>query len=204
MADPNMIFLRSLTRRCLRYLLAFCFVCSVAGADEQWTHPFTPDQHTVVLYHFDEGQGNKTRDALGDQELTLRAKRALWGKRTGFGATARFERRADDANVFVGPVNNDKIHLRSCTRAWTIEAWVRFTGSGGQDDGHTYANIAGTDDEGFGLPLGFRGGWNFALWNRPSLMDGLTPTARFIGSLARKDPNQDTSGLLFPQKSSSA
>ena len=200
MADPNMIFLRSLTRRCLRYLLAFCFVCSVAGADEQWTHPFTPDQHTVVLYHFDEGQGNETRDALGDQELTLRAKRALWGKRTGFGATARFERRADDANVFVGPVNNDKIHLRSCTRAWTIEAWVRFTGSGGQDDGHTYANIAGTDDEGFGLPLGFRGGWNFALWNRPSLMDGLTPTARFIGSLARKDPNQDTSGLLFPHQ----
>ena len=192
--------MRSLSDCCFRYLLAVCFVSSVGGADEEWRHPFTPDEHTVVLYHFDEGSGNETRDALGDQELTLRAKRALWGKRTGFGSTARFERRPDDANVLVGPVNNDKLHLRSCTRAWTIEAWVRFAGPDGQDDGHTYVNIAGTDDEGFGLPLGFRGGWNFALWNRPSLMDGLTPTARFIGSLARKDPNPDTSGLLFPHQ----
>ncbi len=126
-----------------------------AGSDR--TKPFTPAGHTVVLYHFDEGSGNETRGALGDQELTLRPKRALWGKRTGFGSTARFERRPDDANVLVGPVNNDKLHLCGCTREWTIEAWARYTGPGGEDGGHTLANIASTEDEGFGLPLGFRG-----------------------------------------------
>ncbi len=198
--DSHTAFVTPLSARCCLYLLIACLVCPVARADEEWTHPLTPDEHTVALYHFDEGSGNETRDALGDHELTLRAKRALWGKRTGFGSTARFERRADDANVLVGPVNNDKLHLRGCTGEWTIEAWVGYTGPAGEDDGHTYVNIAGTDDEGFGLPLGFRGGWNFALWNRPSLMDGLTPVARFIGSLARKDPNQDTSGLLFPHQ----
>ena len=169
------------------------------GAGSDWTRPFTPDEHTVVLYHFDEASGDETHDALGDQELTLRAKRALWGKRTGFGSTARFERRPDDANVLVGPVNNDKLHLRGCTREWTIEAWVRYTGPGGEDGGHTYANIAGTEDEGFGLPLGFRGGWNFSLHNREgALADGLGPSARFMGSPRGKDPNHDTSGLLFP------
>lgn len=52
--------------------------------------PFRPDEHTVVLYHFDEGQGAQTRDAMGDPALTLRAhKDFLWGKRPGFGSTAR-------------------------------------------------------------------------------------------------------------------
>ena len=101
----------------------------------------------------------------------------------------------------VGPVNNDKIHLRGCTQEWTIEAWVRHTGPGGEDNGHTYANIAGTEDEGFGLPLGFRGGWNFSLHNREGARaDGLGPSARFMGSPRGKDPNHDTSGLLFPHE----
>ncbi|MBB77135.1 MAG: hypothetical protein CMJ75_21730, partial [Planctomycetaceae bacterium] len=117
------------------------------GSD--WRKPFVPDEHTVVLYHFDEGAGNTADDALGDPALTLRANRqALWGQRPGFGATARFERRKDDANLLIGPKNNDKLHLRPCTQAWTIEAWVRYTGSG-----TTYGNICGTDDEGLGLPI---------------------------------------------------
>lgn len=193
-------FVRLLSQNYSRYLLAVFLACSMAGADDEWRLPFTPDEHTVVLYHFDEGGGNVTHDALGDTELTLRAKRGLWGKRAGFGSTARFERHADDGNVLVGPVDNDKLHLRSCTREWTIEAWVRYTGPVGEDGGDTYANIAGTDDEGFSLPIGFRGGWNFALWNRPTLSEGTTPVARFIGSLRRKDPNHDTSGLLFPHQ----
>ena len=109
------------------------------GSD--WTRPFRPDRHTVVLYHFDEGQGDVAHDACGDRALTLRAhKRALWGTRAGFGATARFARRADDADLRVGPADNDKLHLRTCTREWTIEAWVRYTGPGGQEKGgRTYA-----------------------------------------------------------------
>ena len=195
-----MTLVRPLSQHCLPYLLVVFLAFPIAGADEEWRSPFIPDEHTVALYHFDEGGGNVTHGALGDPELTLRAKRALWGDRAGFGSTARFERRADDANVLVGPVDNDKLHLRGCTREWTIEAWVRYTGPVGEDGGDTYGNIAGTDDEGFGLPLGFRGGWNFALWNRPTLVEGTTPVARFIGSLRRKDPNNDTSGLLFPHQ----
>ena len=156
------------------------------GSD--WKRPFRPDGHTVVLYHFDEGEGNFAGDACGDEELTLRAhKAALWGSRPGFGSTARFARRADDADVRVGPANNDKLHLKTCTEAWTVEAWIRYTGPGGQEQGgRTYANICGTDDEGFGLREGMRGGYSFTLnlgrggvGNRK---DGLLPTGRFIAS----------------------
>ena len=179
-------------------VLSVCLACQIKRSDEISAHPFVPDEHTVALYHFDEGSGNETRDALGDPELTLRAKQALWGARDGFGSTARFRRLADDANVFVGPVNNDKLHLRGCTAEWTIEAWIRYIGPGGEDAGHTYANIAGTEDEGFGLPVGVRGGWTFALHNRDGkLADGITPVARFMGSPRGKDPNHDTSGILF-------
>jgi len=66
---------------------------SVAGGQEgpTWRKPFQPDEHTVVLYHFDEGEGNVAHDACGDSAFTLRAnKEALWGQRAGFKATARF------------------------------------------------------------------------------------------------------------------
>ena len=90
-----------------------------------WTRPFEPDEHTVALYHFDEGAGDEAHDACGDPELTLRSGgRGLWGNRPGFGSTARFER--SDANLRIGPANNDKLKLRTCTEAWTVEAWVRY------------------------------------------------------------------------------
>jgi len=80
-----------------------CASCLAAGSS--FSVPFTPDKHTLALYHFDEGEGNETHDACGDPVLTLRAhKQALWGERPGFGATARFERIEDDANVIVGPL----------------------------------------------------------------------------------------------------
>ncbi|UUO04535.1 putative Ig domain-containing protein [Blastopirellula sp. J2-11] len=180
-------------------------VCRVSAQDSVQREPFQPDEHTIALYHFDEGEGNETHDAMGDQELTLHAiKQALWSEHPGFGAAARFERRKDDANLLLGPINNDKLHLRSCTKEWTVEAWVRYTGKGGQDNGHTLACICGTDDEGFGLPLGMRGGWNFALYNGPKkgpLKNGISPSARFMGSPRGNDPNHDTSGLLFPDRS---
>ena len=67
--------------------------------------------------------------------------------------------------------------------------------------GVTYANICGTDDEGFGLPLGVRGGWNFSLYSGPKqgpLKNGIAPSARFMGSPRGKDPMHDTSCYLFP------
>ena len=154
----------------------------------------------MALYHFDEGEGNEAHDACGDPELMLRAEKALWGSRPGFGTTARFTRRADDANILVGPTNNDKLHLRTCTQEWTIEAWVRYTGPGGQESGRTYGNICGTEDEGLGLPVGMRGGWNFHLYSfsgQGTLQDGVVPVARFMGSVRGRDPNHDTSGQLF-------
>ena len=139
--------------------LLSCLSSLSTAAEEPWKQPFAPDEHTVVLYHFDEGEGNETRDALGDESLTLRAnKRSLWGQHEGFGTTARFERKDDDPNLLIGPVNHDKLHLRTCTTAWTIEAWIKYEGRGGLDSGRTALNICGTDEEGFSLPTGKRGG----------------------------------------------
>ena len=76
-----------------------------------------------------------------------RARKALWGERPGFGSTARFTVREDDANLLIGPVNNDKLELRTCTQAWTVEAWVR---RGGPIDGYFrefhFGRICGTYD----------------------------------------------------------
>ena len=185
--------------------LAACVCAPLVRADDSWRQPFEPDEHTVVLYHFDEGAGNETHDALGDNSLTLRAnKRGLWGRRDGFGATARFERKHDDPNLLVGPANHDKLHLRGCNKAWTIEAWVKYEGKGGRERGRTSLNLCGTDDEGFSLPTGLRGGWSFGLHSRSgtgTLESGITPWARFMGSPRGKDPNHDTSGILLPYAS---
>ena len=162
-----------------------------------WTRPFEPDEHTVALYHFDEGSGDEAHDACGDPDLTLRSSgRALWGSRPGFGSTARFER--SDSNIRVGPANNDKLQLRTCSEGWTIEAWVRYTGPGGRDrvewgrfdeddallGRYTYAFLCGTDEEGFSLPSGMRGGWSFYLncSGVPGTReDGLMPGSRLLG-----------------------
>ena len=178
--------------------------------------PFHPDEHTVVLYHFDEGEGPETHDAMGDSALTLRAhKKALWGTHPGFGSTARFSVREDDANLLIGPVNNDKLELRTCTQAWTVEAWVRYTGFAlagiqlnypasyrprGSGTAGPFAKICGTDDEGFSLPPGVRGGWDFSLhsWiDAWPVEPGLLPAARFIGSYQRA-PHCDTGGSVYP------
>ncbi len=199
-------------RRVVKLAVAFGILCyvvprapSLARGDEgsDWKEPFRPDPHTVVLYHFDEGKGNEALDACGDEALTLRAhKTALWGSRPGFGTTARFERVADDADLRVGPTNNDKLHLKTCTEAWTVEAWIRYTGPGGQEQGgRTYASICSTDDEGFGLPEGTRGGFSFTLnlgrGGVGKLKDGLLPAARFIAS-SQSTENRGTSSFLFP------
>ena len=182
--------------------LLILVVSSKLSADDSWRRPFKADEQTVVLYHFDEGTGNETRDALGDDSVTLRAnKKALWGQRDGFGKTIRFERVDDDSNLLIGPVNHDKLHLRTCTTAWTIEAWVKYEGQGGLDTGRTALNICGTDEEGFSLPTGIRGGWSFGLHSKSGVGDlkrGISLWARFMGSPLGKDPNHDTSGILLP------
>lgn len=158
---------------------------------------FQPDEHTVVLYHFDEGQGDVAHDACGDSALTLRASQPLWGQSPDGRPVARFTRRDDDANVFVGPLNNDKLHLRTCRDAWTIEAWLRYTGPQGDDLGRTYANICSTDDEGFTQPRGPRGGWLFAL-HTAQQAEGLMPWGRFIGATGRSNSNVMTGSGITP------
>ena len=175
-----------------------------------WTKPFEPDEHTVVLYHFDEGEGNEAHDACGDPELTLRAyKGALWSSRPGFGSTARFDRQ--NGHLLIGPANNDKLELRTCTEEWTVEAWVRYTGPGGKDrarnwppgEGYTFANICGSDEEGCALADGYRHGWIFYLRTattgpHSNLEEGLMPGARFLGYHKGSDPNNDVGGAFWP------
>ena len=178
--------------------------------NDDWREPFEPDEHTIALYHFDEGEGSEAHDACGDPELTLRAYReALWGSRPGFGATARFDRQ--NAHLLVGPANNDKLELRTCTREWTIEAWVRYTGPGGKDrarnwppgQGYTFANICGSDEEGCALADGYRQGWIFYLRTaetgpESTRSDGLLPGARFLGAHSGRDPNNDVGTAFWP------
>jgi len=196
--------MRKSTSQCAWLIFVLSAISSPAApaAGGDWKQPFEPDSDTVVLYHFDEGTGDVTRDAMGDDSLTLRANRqGLWGQHDGFGSAARFTRKDDDPNLLIGPTNHDKLHLRSCAEAWTIEAWVKVEGQGGLDSGRTALNIAGTDDEGFSLPTGLRGGWSFGLHSRSgkgTLTRGVMPWARHIGSPRGKDPNHDTSGTMLP------
>ena len=178
--------------------------------NDDWRQPFEPDEHTVALYHFDEGSGDEAHDACGDPALTLRAyKTALWGSRPGVGATARFDRQ--NAHLLVGPANNDKLELRTCTREWTIEAWVRYTGPGGKDrarnwppgQGYVFANICGSDEEGCALADGYRQGWIFYLRTaetgpHSTRSDGLLPGARFLGAHRGRDPNNDVGTAFWP------
>ena len=178
--------------------------------NDDWREPFEPDEHTVALYHFNEGEGDEAHDACGDPELTLRAYReGLWGSRPGFGATARFDRQ--NAHLLVGPADNDKLELRTCTREWTIEAWVRYTGPGGRDrarnwppgQGYTFANICGSDEEGCALADGYRQGWIFYLRTAETgpdstRSDGLLPGARFLGAHKGRDPNNDVGTAFWP------
>jgi hypothetical protein len=158
---------------------------------------FSPDEHTVALYRFDEGQGDQAHDACGDAALTLKSRTPLWGQREGVGTTARFMRREDDANLFLGPIDNDKLHLRTCPQVWTVEAWVKFTGPQGKDQGKTYATICSTDDEGFSLPEGVRGGWTLALHTNES-QRGLVPWARHIGARSRPNSGVMTGSGITP------
>ena len=182
----------------IRASLVFSVVClavhgSCARADHPPSGPFIVDAYTVALYHFDEGEGDATHDATGDRALSLRAhKKALWGQRDGFGSTARFVRSADDANILIGPCNDNKLQLRTCNEEWTVEAWIKHTGPYGEDIGNTYANICGSDEEGFSLPEGMRGGWHFAL-RTSRVAEGIAPSARFIGSLGR--PHADVNEI---------
>ena len=62
---------------------------------------------------------------------------------------------------------------------------MRYTGPYGKDWGNTYANICGTDEEGFSLPHGKRNGWNFSLhhWKKGKI-DQLVPGGRLFGPAA--------------------
>jgi hypothetical protein len=101
----------------------------------------------------------------------------------------------------MGPANNDKLHLRDCTEHWTVEAWIKYEGPGGLERGRTSINIMGTEDEGFSLPVGMRGGWSFGLNSTKGVGDlskGIMPWARVMGSPRGMDPNHDTGGILLP------
>ena len=160
-----------------------------------WTGRFEPDRHTVALYRFDEGDGCEAHDACGDAALTLRARHALWGRGPNGGAVARFDSVDDDANVFVGPLNHPKLMLKPCTREWTVEAWIRYTGPwGGFARNITYAHLCGSSEEGYHLShIGVRGGFQFLLdgGSAPDAGHGLLPTSRYEGNHAGKDPNHD-------------
>lgn len=166
---------------------------------------FHHDVDTVVLYRLDEGSGDVCHEA-SDPALTLRAhKRGLWVDVPDFGPVYRFERGCgDDANVLVGPVDHDALELRRCPNAYTVEAWVRYTGPWGaevqrehpeREHPRTTAQICGTDEDGFSLPSGARNGWSFSLHNGTReqtlrgepLDDRLMPQARNLNRGGHRD-----------------
>jgi len=75
--------------------------------------PFPPDEHTLLLYHFDEGQGSVAKDASGrGYDGEVRGARWEAGK---FGGALAFD--GQDDYVDTG-YNTD-------TPTWTIAAWVK-------------------------------------------------------------------------------
>ena len=116
-----------------------------------------PDEHTVVLYDWQGPNGRLIPDVMGDEELTLTwtniggDRRVSWPGRNG-----RFPQDTGHGeHGFVGPQHNDKLDLRTCKEAWTVEAWIRRGGPlqayGVKADDHhqpfTFGHICGTYDK---------------------------------------------------------
>ncbi len=105
--------------RTLTYLLAVACIVSVStanAASPDPTSPFTPDEHTLLLYHFDEGQGAVAKDSSGHgYDGEVRGAQWVEGR---FGKALRFD--GEDDCVF-----------RKTTEAlkgWkqlTVECWFR-------------------------------------------------------------------------------
>ena len=78
---------------------------------------------------------------------------------------------------FVGPRNNQKLDLRTCKTAWTVEAWVR---PGGPVDGYGrkvgFGHICGTYDN---SELGV---WELYLSNQNSPNGSFSPGVHFLGA----------------------
>ena len=158
--------------------------------------PFEPDEHTVALYHFDEGRATKPATPAAIARLTLRSRgRALWGRRPGFGSTARFER--SDSNIPHGSreprqaavadlhrgVDGGSVGSLHRPRRQGPGLWARFGGDDALLGRYTYAFLCGTDEEGFSLPSGMRAAWSFYLncsGVPGTLEDGLMPGSRLL------------------------
>ena len=68
----------------------------------EWNEPFEPDEHTVALYHFDEGEGDEAHDACGDSGADVAVLRAgVVGQPSGLRRPRRGSNAATATSVWV-------------------------------------------------------------------------------------------------------
>jgi hypothetical protein len=137
-----------------------------------------PDKQTVALWNWQGPGSRRVADLRGDEELALtwinlkgetRIPRPNWGRYPYFIGGGE--------GGFVGPQNNQKLDLRTCKTAWTVEAWIR---PGGAVDGYgrkvDFGHICGTyDNSGLGV-------WELYLSNHNSPNGSFSPGVHFLGA----------------------
>lgn len=126
------------------------FVLPVSAGQPTPLEPFQPDDHTLILYHFDEGQGGVAKDA-GRFGLDGEIRGAQWTDGR-FGKALQFD--GQDDSVFrqaTGAIEGLK-HL-------TVECWFK------QDDPQGRQFLAGKDVT-FHFDLSSGQGTSLSLYNR--------------------------------------
>jgi len=142
-----------------------------------------PDKHTVALWDWQGPSGKLIPDRMGDELLTL-----TWVNMTGDQRQPRsgwglYPNLIGGGEIgFVGPQHNDKVDLRTCTREWTVEAWIRRGGrfsrySGRMGGRHfDFGHICGTYDN------SKRGVWELYLSDHDSPDGSMAPGVHFLGA----------------------
>ena len=141
------------------------------------------DANTVVLYNWQGPSGKLIKDVMGDDNLTLtwvNMKGDTRVQRPGWGGYPLFIGGGEGG--FVGPQHNDKLDLRTCSKEWTVEAWVK---RGGRSNIYfeklmkrhfDFGHICGTYD------ASERGVWEFYLSDHDSPDGSMAPGVHFLGA----------------------
>ena len=147
-----------------------------------------PDKHTVVLYDWQGPNGKLIQDRMGDKQLTLTwtnmggDMRMSWPGRVG-----RFpydNMGHGEHGWAIKGRGNAKLDLKTCTKEWTVEAWVRRAGP---IQGHgtkvdrthqpfDYGHICGSYDN------SKRGVWELYLSDHDSPDGSMAPGVHFLGA----------------------
>ncbi len=120
MARRRKIF-RGLTGILLFAVAVSCKNCNADGFEISYK-PFEVDEHTVALWHFDEGEGVFAKDATGRFVLFLQGENP-WGEKGIFGKCLDLNGK-DEFGYIEFPQQIGKEKALNLTGVFTMEAWI--------------------------------------------------------------------------------